>query len=104
MNVMMTDDKRRLTFRQAVAQSIRTEAPYWLFLLLFGAVATAIDSVTFEGFMMLLLAYLGVGAWIVFVLKKHPSAQARDRFDLRGAARNLYVAAWWPWFLLKRKG
>lgn len=101
---MTSPDKRRLTFRQAFAQSIRTEAPYWLFLLLFGAVATAIDSVTFEGFMMLVLAYLGLGAWIVFILKKHPSAQALDRFDLRGAVRNLYVAAWWPWFLLRRKG
>lgn len=94
--------KPRKSFKGAFAESLRLEAPYWLVVLLVLSVGGAIASPALDALIGLFLAWVGIGACIVFVILKKSSSQDASRIDFLGALKNLYQAAWWPWYVWQR--
>lgn len=96
----------RPSFLQAYVTSLKVEGAYWViaaaFLCAFVLVDSILEMPALRIALVLFMCWLGFGFWYVFVTKKTPSAQAKDRFDLRGALKNLYLAALWPWYLKRR--
>jgi len=90
------------SFVSAFAESLRVEVPYFVLTMALLSVRAALDFAWFDASIILLLAYVGIGACIVFVVFKVPSRQDIQRIDFIGAWKNLYHAAWWPWYVWKR--
>ena len=94
--------KQSKSFARAFAESIRMEVPYWVSMMVVLTVRAALDFAWLDTFIILLLGYVGIGACVVFVMLKQPSQQDTQRIDFLGALKNLYQAAWWPWYVWKR--
>jgi uncharacterized membrane protein SirB2 len=94
--------KQPKSFVSAFAESSRVELPYWVLTMALLTVRAALDFAWLDASIILIMAYVGIGACIVFVVLKVPSRQDIRRIDFIGALKNLYQAAWWPWYVWKR--
>ena len=90
------------SFVRAFSESIRVELPYWVLTTALLTVNAALDFAWLKASIIVILAYVGIGACIVFVILKVPSRQDIKGIDFIGAVKNLYHAAWWPWYVWKR--
>jgi hypothetical protein len=94
--------KQAKTFARAFAESIRLEIPYWVCVMALLSARVALDFAWLDIFITVLLAYVGIGSCVVFVMLKQPSRQDTRRIDFLGALQNVYHAAWWPLYAWER--
>lgn len=94
--------KQPKSFASAVAESLCLLAPYWVMGVAVLSLVAILDFAWVESLSVLALSYLGLGACVVFVLLKEPSQQDIQRIDMLGSLKNLYRAAWWPWYVWQR--
>jgi hypothetical protein len=85
------------SFLQVLFSLLRKGSPYWLIVLVAQLIVEAFRSPILELLMSLSIVYIGLGGWIVFAHLKTPLVQS-EGFGLGAAAKNLYRAAWWPWY------
>jgi len=88
------------SFLQAFCAMLRKIAPYWLTALVAHLIVGALDSPLLDLLLSLSIIYLCLGAWLVFVRLKETPIQSHG-IRLEAAARNLYRAAWWPWYVVR---
>ena len=88
------------SFLQAFFAMLRKLFPYWLIALVAHAFVGAFNSPILDILLSLSTLYLCLGAWLVFARLKTTPIQGQG-IGLHAAARNLYRAAWWPWYLLR---
>ena len=89
------------SFLQAFRVMLRTIVPYWLTALVAHLIVGAFDSPLLDSLLSLSITYLCLGAWLVFGRLKTTPIQSHG-IGLEAAARNLYRAAWWPWYVLRK--
>ena len=88
------------SFVQAFVAMLRKLFPYWLLALVAHVVVAAFNSPLLDLLLSLSIVYLCLGAWLVFARLKTTPIQSQG-IGLQAAARNLYRAAWWPWYLVR---
>jgi len=88
------------SFLQAFCVMLRKIVPYWLIALVAHLIVGALDSPLLDLLLSLSIIYLCLGAWVVFVRLKETPIQSHG-IGLEAAARNLYRAAWWPWYVVR---
>jgi fatty acid desaturase len=92
-----------LSFQKRCVQRIRLEIPWWIAIIgLYLIIAPIILIMT--GFnviipLMILIIYVWIGKFIVFKLLNEKREQNNEQIDFKGAARDVYRAVWWPWYL-----
>jgi hypothetical protein len=89
------------SFLQAFCAMLRTIVPYWLIALVAHLLVGAFDSPLLDLLLSLSIIYLCLGAWLIFARLKETPIQSYG-IGLEAAARNLYRAAWWPWYVLPK--
>ncbi len=91
----------RPSFTLSVVQGLRLAAPWWLLGFIGSGINALVDAPACQDALKLLVYDLAFGLFVVFILLETRSAQSCERVDVRGAARNLYWALWWPWFVIR---
>jgi hypothetical protein len=86
----------------ALGEALRSVMPYWFVCLLGIGIDQAFSSNYVSAALLVLAGYIGLGLLLVFGMLKQSSQQNSERLDFRGAIKNAYYAAWWPWYVWRR--
>ena len=88
-------------FLQTSLLALRQCMPLLLIMALIIKIAEYIDSPSLYTALSWFWCWMFFGTWFVFVKLRRTPHRSEDFFLLKASAKDLYWAAWWPWFVLR---